>query len=554
MLLKLPVEILLEIIQCLPFTSLRTLPSLSKSWATFMGTNEPSIYHDISRQYGYANPDTAPPSEGWKAWFMHKLHVELRWMGKIPGNSYRFELPGEPRSVYKIKVDEEAGYVINTFTGGGLTVSDIHNHRILWALDKEYCEPLSRCEYDKGYIVFSRRSDGFKEVWRRRADVLGIPEDAWPSELDNKPDEHMLKARLVVEDLYLDDSRMGDLEHLRGQFIPWARLLIPEDIDDGHTFKLNRGTLLAFNAEKVFLYDIEKAELQQTVEVTPVGNVRYVDVSEQHVFILSPMQLSVYDRVSGLHVLSIPSGRLPWDFYASPENQWRRTEETFNHGELGFRRAVPQTWAHREDYFDAVHVSSCGKHLAIMAMSNRVIIIQDFWRLVGPSKIMLKQIAKQIDFYVQRPSLPTETETCLAYDCGKVAIFGALGIYVLVLDSILDQLGDIDLPSKDPSLRNLMRPSEHEQSWPNLRLRKVIFYDLQVSRGDILSCLQLSKTKLYLSVISVDPLNERSDNMWCYDFASPPRFTPAKAPWEWGGYYARDLSVYPHPGPYAFDT
>ena len=26
--------------------------------------------------------------------------------------------------------------VINTFTDGGLTVSDIHDHRILWSLDE----------------------------------------------------------------------------------------------------------------------------------------------------------------------------------------------------------------------------------------------------------------------------------------------------------------------------------------------------------------------------------------------------------------------------------
>ena len=67
---------------------------------------------------------------------IHKLQVKLRWAGKIPGDPYRVQLPGGPRSVYKIKVDEEAGYVINTFTDGGLTVSDIHDHRILWSLDE----------------------------------------------------------------------------------------------------------------------------------------------------------------------------------------------------------------------------------------------------------------------------------------------------------------------------------------------------------------------------------------------------------------------------------
>lgn len=171
-----------------------------------------------------------------------------------------------------------------------------------------------------------------------------------------------------------------------------------------------------------------------------------------------------------------------------------------------------------------VHVSACGKHLAIMAMSNRVILVQDFRRLLKPSKITLKQISKQVDFYIERPSLPADTETCLAYDNGKVAIFGAHGLYILVLDSILDQLGEIDLLPKDVSLRGLPRSSEQNPSWPNLRLRKVEFDDLEVLRSDIISCLQLTKTRLYVSVISEDPLNERGDNVWCYDFASSPSF------------------------------
>lgn len=67
---------------------------------------------------------------------IRKLQIELRWIGKLPGRPYRVKLPGGQKSVFKIKVDEKAGYVINTFTDGGLVVSDIHDHRVLWALDE----------------------------------------------------------------------------------------------------------------------------------------------------------------------------------------------------------------------------------------------------------------------------------------------------------------------------------------------------------------------------------------------------------------------------------
>ena len=160
----------------------------------------------------------------------------------------------------------------------------------------------------------------------------------------------MIEANEIAEGLYLDINRSRDRDHLRGQFVPWALLLIPED---ARAFKLTRGTLLASSVQTAFLYDIEKAELQQTIGIQTQGRLRYVDVSERHIFIVSILQLNVYDRANGSCVLSIPAGRLPWGFYASPGNQWRRIQESSNHGELCFRRAAPPNWADREDYFCA---------------------------------------------------------------------------------------------------------------------------------------------------------------------------------------------------------
>lgn len=71
MLSTFPVEILLEIIRCLPLSTIISLSALSKSWATFMAANESSIYHNISTRHGYVpedGPDAAAPSEGWKDW------------------------------------------------------------------------------------------------------------------------------------------------------------------------------------------------------------------------------------------------------------------------------------------------------------------------------------------------------------------------------------------------------------------------------------------------------------------------------------------------------
>jgi hypothetical protein len=67
---------------------------------------------------------------------IRKFQTELRWVGKLPGNPYMVKLSKNMGNFYGIKVDEEAGYVINTFIEGGLVVSDIHDHRILWSLEE----------------------------------------------------------------------------------------------------------------------------------------------------------------------------------------------------------------------------------------------------------------------------------------------------------------------------------------------------------------------------------------------------------------------------------
>jgi len=153
MLSTLPVEILLKIIQQLPFRTVVSLSVLSKSWAAFMETNESSIYHSISKRCGYApdgNLDATPPPEGWRAWcewsltysrsrlnadssVTHELQIDLRWIGKLPVNPHVITIPGGRGKIQGI--DEEAGYVISICTDGGLIVSDINDRRILWALE-----------------------------------------------------------------------------------------------------------------------------------------------------------------------------------------------------------------------------------------------------------------------------------------------------------------------------------------------------------------------------------------------------------------------------------
>ncbi|KAF9789196.1 hypothetical protein BJ322DRAFT_1177087 [Thelephora terrestris] len=478
MLSSLPVETLFEILQYLSLSTIASLSTLSKSWLAFMTTNESSIYRNISMRYGCTSgdgEDSAGPPGGWKAWTIRQFQTELRWVGKHPGNPYMVKLSKNMGNFYGIKVDEEAGYVINTFIDGGLVVSDIRDHRILWSLEKDFCHDCVQCEYDDGYLVFNRY-DHYK-VWRRRIDVLDIPDEARPSRSQNRPDDEMVKGNRIAEGRYLDTSRSRDPNHLRGQFAPWARLVLP---DHSRMFRLARGTLLVSSGSTAFMYDIEKAELQQTIEVdaTHVGQIRYVDFSDQHILIVRALQLNVYDRETGLPV--------------------------------------------------SCKEAALGLHLAILTLSFRVILVQDFWRLLPvspsfsptsvPSTPLLKDISKQIDFYIEPPF--AQRDGRLAYDRGRVAVASTYGIYVLTLDSVLDQFGEIALPPKDDSLEMPLDPAERDPSWPDLRVREVSFGN--IFSTETVPSLQLTETRLYLSVFPKYFRDKRGENMWCYDFASPP--------------------------------
>lgn len=162
----------------------------------------------------------------------------------------------------------------------------------------------------------------------------------------------MIRGNRIAEEWYLDANRSRDLNHLRGQFIPWARLSV---LTGSEAFKLARGTLLIVGSWTAYLYDIEKAELQQTIVVGARGDeqVKHVDISGYHILIGRSLQLDVYDRETGSHVLNIPAGKQSWNFYANPESQWGCTEQPSHHGELRFRRAIRSSWGDRADYFQA---------------------------------------------------------------------------------------------------------------------------------------------------------------------------------------------------------
>jgi hypothetical protein len=165
----------------------------------------------------------------------------------------------------------------------------------------------------------------------------------------------------------------------------------------------------------VYLWDVRTGSLVQTIEGTqlntwggtgvprPLGHINYIELGERHVFLCGRAALRVFAQDTGRCILDVPSSRKPygrWWFGISVEGfGWREP------GAVAVRHEVVAREQHegRGEIIDefiagmlpcciffrrllglrvnfSVHISSCGRHLAALLHSSRLVIIPDFER------------------------------------------------------------------------------------------------------------------------------------------------------------------------------
>jgi len=222
--------------------------------------------------------------------------------------------------------------------------------------------PYAHLEYGHGYVIFDREV-GDKEIWRRTVDIPhGLPVEVDHSSL---PDDQMRSVSAYVNTL--NSTRSLTIAHRNAQFTPHALLRMPEST---WAYRLVFPTLMVGSFDRAFLYDVRTGSQVQILEniqtVQPatgvqehesdvvnssggpgtpsqnssdediemesdedqdtqlLGQVRYVEVSERHVFFAGRYVLRVFSRATGKPILDIPStrtryGRWKWEL-ASREN------------------------------------------------------------------------------------------------------------------------------------------------------------------------------------------------------------------------------------------
>ncbi|KAF7979354.1 hypothetical protein HWV62_42793 [Athelia sp. TMB] len=330
----------------------------------------------------------------WKSFIQKKIKLEKSWQGLEQPSPRTYTSSGD--SVHRIKVDEKIGLIITTLKGGGVIVNDIDNNEELWSLpqaQQSYVGVYAHCEYDAGFLVFTRNTDGL-EVWRH-AD--GFNDTDMPKM--SPPDEEQIRASELASEVYQSSTP-------RGQFRAWA--LIQPPAPTGAS-RFVYPTLLAASRPmgQAFLWNIHSGRLISTIlDATgvahgePLITINYVELNNDYIVICGANQLRIFaNRQQSSLLYHIPA--------SNSQIQSRSTVKvTQLHGTQYTSRPNlarnPLTWKKNDvntqvrgpafpeyifsqdfDGFVAAHFSPSGSNLVCMRRTGKILLVKNVSSVIG---------------------------------------------------------------------------------------------------------------------------------------------------------------------------
>ncbi|KAJ3920345.1 hypothetical protein F5877DRAFT_77246 [Lentinula edodes] len=499
MLIQLPPELILSVLSLLDLSCIQAFSLVCKTCKRLVDENESSIYHALSAYRGYIDSKTVfnqLPSlysskslvgvTNWKSFCQRRVHISKSWTGKA--SSHYVSYAGSGSKVHRIKVDEQAGFIITSFRDGGLLVNDLADDQVLWSLPKTYVKQFAHLEYGEGFLIFDRLG-GSKEVWHLASGFPPTPpqSNALPDQISASEESYQKHAATYP----------------KGHFKPWAILRMPRLT---RAFRFVYPTLLVGAWDHAFLWDIPSCELVQTItsiqeaedpssafavvvanapsfdapapRLGPLGNLNYVDVDEKHIFICGVTALRVFSRATAKCVLDVSSARRE---FGSRKFSVKYESETptagaalVNHFTDGEEFALSSSSFQPRiiDEFVAVHVSSCGRHLVAMLASARVVVMENFQE--GPFSLYNRMV--QIQLGASR-----SPSKYLAIHDDRVVVANNNGLFLFSLSAALEAKIK---PDASPS--------------GTLVISRAPFFGYHVYMSNV-TCLQLSDTGLYLN-------------------------------------------------------
>ncbi|KAK0455503.1 uncharacterized protein EV420DRAFT_1336393 [Desarmillaria tabescens] len=432
---RLPAEIILEILAYLQLDSLASFAAVSRSTKIFIDANESTVYRNAAVIHGLISSEATQPADlrtkytpksmqgvdSWKSFCRRQITIKRAWKGKSPSSARRLAYASLHRQdVHRIKVDEWAGIIITTYRNGGLAVADIATNRVLWSLPSSHVVPHAHCEYDKGFLIFNRVGRR-KEVWRL---VEGQNETVQPT--SSSPPDHTQQAAST------EAATEHQSSYPKGHFVPYSLIITPTMT---YAFRFVYPVLFAATETNFFIYDIPGGRLLQSIVNSPESliHLHYVDISERHLFLCGWPNVVVFSRETGKSVLKIPSYQLQYSnkIYSISKQTHPVAGSALLHHDVVTRPAettLPSQVAHLADTFSAVHVSACGRHIAALLSSSRLLIIPYFERLIT-GEAELQNIILDIELGSR-----SRISRYLAFENERVAVVTDTGLFVVHWD------------------------------------------------------------------------------------------------------------------------
>jgi len=488
----LPPELVLKVLSCIPLSSLHVVMQLSRLWYQFILTHEHSIYHHAAWYHRFITSMKVSLDEAkslhtgramvvvddWRSFCRYLFCLHSTWSGHGRVTSRLYSAAGT--EVHRIKADEKEGFVITTSSAGGIRVTDLETDMLLWELRPGYVRSWAHVEYGNGFLIFDRFGE-YKEVWRLVDHCQAVVR---PTTFP--PDTIQLAHSSASESSSLGRNR-------RGEFEPWALLRSPEW---GRAFRFVYPTLLVGSFLKAYLFDVESAQLIQTIENTqqidgePLGEIHYVEVNDRHVFICGSVELRIFNRTDGRLTFRMHPGDIPGMTQLRAVSPMSRPRP---------RRAqlqpIPLTPEHqvssRRRYFTAVHVHD--NHLAILRDDAEVVLIRDYQAAIQKKQPM-SDFAVNIKIHEPPYSMHSVRAVYMAFEHGRLAIVTTAGVFVFTVDATYHK---IDGQSVSLVYEDAERPMLWDQPL-NILCCKVRSLESR-SLLHLVSCLQMTESKLFLA-------------------------------------------------------
>lgn len=454
MLSTLPPEVLLDILSFLPIYDIFSVQLVSRFFNDLVDTHSASVYRSLalfhgitsaeeidvnellkkrniyldwlkpSRMLNWRQPPT--PLTSWKTYVLNHFILETSWSR---GTSHEFRRRVNPTRPHRIQIDEEEGTLISTHGLRQIQVEDIMHEIPFWT--QTTVPSWAHCEFDKGFLIWGRRSAQI-EVWRRRKDQLLDPLPACsPDELQlgseriapgaELSDDELLAA-LRAEESTSDEagcekSELRDLEY-RGQFTPFC-VLTPPKVTSASRFVYPELVVVTRDATNAYIFNVPTARLVKTLELEALEDetVCYVDHSPTHVFICTTLTMSAYRKSDGQRDMRLTRDQL------SPNHVYNavvRPGERLCDLNMIQYLASEQDEAMYKEYL-AVHVSPCGRIWVLIQEQKHLYICTGGFE-GGEEPLEMTRI-----------DLPDGELYYLAFDGKNIAVAGEMGIFTLSL-------------------------------------------------------------------------------------------------------------------------